>query len=272
MGKRRAIVTTLVVLLGIGGMVAGIFLLQERTNLRQRAAVEGGRATLSLDPAVGTYAVGQTIPMQVKFNTDGLAIKGIRVKLIYSGATPGVSVANGDIQLNNAIFGTTGWVCTTVEAAVAGQNVEVDIQCATTSLTGFSNNDDDLLATVNMRVDSVPLVNPFQVSFNPALSVFTALNNQDILGTPETVASFTISGTGGGGIAPTNTPTPTSTPTPTPTPTGVVSTPTPTPTGVVSTPTPTPIQELPDTGFSVPTLMGIGFGVLLLLGAMILAI
>lgn len=80
---------------------------------------------------------------------------------------------------------------------------------------------------------------------------------------------------------PTVTPTPTSTVTATPTPTPTA-TPTPTPTATpTSSPTSTPTQiarttstpeSLPAAGIATPTLLGIGLGAILLLGALLLAI
>ena len=54
MDKKRGIITALIVILGVTGMIAGVYLLQQRTNLRQKAAVEGGSATISLEPATNT--------------------------------------------------------------------------------------------------------------------------------------------------------------------------------------------------------------------------
>lgn len=80
---------------------------------------------------------------------------------------------------------------------------------------------------------------------------------------------------------PTATPAATATPTATPTPTGMA-TPTATPTGATATATPTsssiaqasPTVEpsLPDAGTSLPTIIGIGIGILLLIGSLLLAL
>ena len=279
MDKKRGIVTAMIVILGVIGMVVGVYLLQQRTNLRQKAAVEGGSATISFEPATNTYAVGQTIPLQIKFNTGDIAIKGVQVRLNYPvGENPAaVMVADADIVLNDTIFGTTGWVCSTVNSRVVQQKMEINIVCGSTSFSGHStNNQNQLLATVNMHVNSVPSVNPLQVTFVPSQTIFTDMDNNDILGIPQTVGNFTVSGSGGGGVTATNTPTPTRAATATLTPTSVLSPTarlTTTPTFITSlTVTPTPIQELPDTGFSAPTLIGIGFGALLLIGAMMLMV
>jgi cytoskeletal protein RodZ len=69
-----------------------------------------------------------------------------------------------------------------------------------------------------------------------------------------------------GGTSPTSTPTPTATATQT-------STPTPTTGGEISAVSPTPGgSALPDAGVSLPTLMGFAVGLLLILGALLLAI
>ena len=95
-----------------------------------------------------------------------------------------------------------------------------------------------------------------------------------------TSLAFNLSGT----PTPTPTATPTATPTgsPTATPTGTpgaTSTPTPVSTatpGPTSTPiagaTPTEEPALPDAGISFPTIFGIGLGIILLIGALLLAL
>lgn len=100
--------------------------------------------------------------------------------------------------------------------------------------------------------------------------------------TSSPTGSPTSSPTGSPTTAPTGTPTtaPTSTPTATATSTpgpGATDTPRPTATAttksIAAAPTSTPTQEkLPEAGLSLPTLTGIGAGILLILGALLLAL
>ena len=83
-----------------------------------------------------------------------------------------------------------------------------------------------------------------------------------------TAITFTLSG----GSTPTSTPTgsPTATPTSTPITGGGTATPTSTPIAGGGGATPTPDGELTDAGVSYPTIISVGFGILLILGSLLL--
>jgi len=116
-------------------------------------------------------------------------------------------------------------------------------------------------------VDRAPSVSPLVLRFDPAKSVITRKSdNEDILLIPASTGSFTIAGSQ---TQVTLTPTPSVRLTTTPTPTTKVSG-TPTPTRS-TTPTPTTAQ-LPDAGVSYPTLFGLGLGILVIVGAVLLAL
>jgi hypothetical protein len=171
------------------------------------------------------------------------------------------------------------WNCPTRNISAQSGSVFIDIACANLSASGYSSNADSLFATFNMKVERVPAVQPVTLRFDPSQSVITQkTDTQDILLIPTSTGEYTVAGA----VQPTATSVPTATPTRVP---GVTSTPTPTATPTVKTsvtPTPTKISvatptatgsaKLPDAGVSYPTIIGLGLGLLLIFGALILAL
>lgn len=277
MPAKKIVVALLIILVAIGGFVAGLVLLRQRQDIEDEAAVEGGQATVSISPQTGTYEVGDTIVVSVHFNPSNIAMSSVGVRLTYpfTGATPEVTVSSVEISPN--ILSSADWTCPTPgDPTLAGDSVIVDIACAAPGLSGgFIANTDTLLAIVNLYVER-PLstnINPLTVRFDAAESQITRWrDNQDILLIPQSTGSYTVSSTD---TPPPSTPTPTGIGDPgdlTATPTKVVTS---TPTTIVTTtgsPTPTTVETLPDAGVSYPTLMGIGAGIFILLAALVLAL
>ncbi len=306
MSTKKVILTLFIIIFAIGGFVAGLILLRQRQELREQASVPGGPARVFLTPETGNYNVGDTIRTSVYFNTDNIAISGIsvRIKYPFSGSTPEVSVSSIEVDPN--LISSGDWTCPTVSSSLEGQNVIIDIACANTSAFGYSTGNDTLFANIDLRVERVPALNPVILEFDPVHSIITSqAGNQDILGTPDSTGTYTI----GGGVTQTPTPTQsiTDTPTPTqsitdtPTPTqSITDTPTPTQ-SITDTPTPTsrltltptptrsltptptrvatpsatvtltPTPQIPDSGVSLPTLLGVGVGILSIVVAILLA-
>lgn len=271
---KKIIVSLVVIVVAIGGFVAGLLLLRQRQELREEAAVPGGQAEVSLFPETGTFDIGDTFPVSIYFNTANIAISGISVRLIYpySGTTPELVADN--IEINSTLLSSGDWTCPTRNVAAQGGTTNIDIACANISAAGFATNANTLLATFDFTVERVPAINPVVVRFDPSQSVITQKSDgQDILLIPTSTGTYTVSG-----AAPIATPTPTGvvTPTavatPTPTPTTTL---TPTPTSTVSatlSPTATTTPALPDAGVSYPTIIGITFGILLIVGSLLLAL
>lgn len=278
MPAKKIVVALLIILVAIGGFVAGLVLLRQRQDIEDEAAVEGGQATVSISPQTGTYEVGDTIAVSVHFNPSNIAISSVGVRMTYpfTGQTPEVTVSSVDI--NTSILSSADWTCPTPDdSRLDGTNIIMDIACANIGSGGFTTNTDMLLATVNLYVER-PLstnINPLTVRFDAGESKITRWrDNQDILLIPQSTGSYTVSSTD---VPPPSTPTPTGIGDPgdlTATPTKVVTS-TPTTTTVVTTtgsPTPTTVETLPDAGVSYPTLMGIGAGIFILLAALVLAL
>ena len=273
MPAKRTIAAVVVVLVAIGGFVAGLFLLRERQELREEASVPGGQAEVSLFPEVGDFDVGDTFPVSIFFNTANIASSGVSVLLTYpySGATP--EFVASDIEINSVLLSSGDWTCPTRNISAQSGSLEIEIGCANVSASGFATNADTLLATFNMTVERVPVIEPVVLRFDSSQSVITQKSDgQDILLVPTSTGEYLVAGE----TAPTATAVPTAAPTLAP---GVTSTPTPTltatpsPTSVTSaTPTATGAAQLPDAGVSYPTILGIGLGLFFIVGALILAI
>lgn len=271
---KKIVVSLLVIVVAIGGFVAGLILLRQRQELREQAAVPGGQAETSLFPETGTFDVGDTFPVSIYFNTANIAISGISVRLIYpySGATPEFVASN--IEINSVFLSSGDWTCPTRNVSAQAGTVNIDIACANISAAGFASSTDTLLATFDFTVERVPAIDPVIVRFDPSQSVITQKSDgQDVLLVPTSTGTYSVSG-----VAPTASPTPTTeagpTATSTPTPT-TTTTLTPTPTSTVSatlTPTATTTVTLPDAGVSHPTILGIGLGILVIIGSLLLAL
>ncbi|KKQ43185.1 MAG: hypothetical protein US60_C0006G0029 [Microgenomates group bacterium GW2011_GWC1_37_8] len=269
MTSRKILVAFLIILVAVGGFVAGLFLLRERQDLREEAAVPTGQAKVSIKPESGSFNVGDDVPMQIYFNPANIPISGVAVRLTYgfSGSSPEVSVSA--INVNATMLSTGDWTCPTQESRQEGSDVVIEIACANTSSAGFVANSDTLLADVTLKVNKAPSVSPFLVRFDPAESVITRKSdNSDILLIPTSTGSYSIAGSGVQ-VSPTVTPRVSISPTPT---TRVTAT----PTTRVPTASPTATtkggEQLPVAGVSYPTVFGIGLGILVIVGGVLLAL
>src|SRR3989344_6438172 len=227
MPAKKLLIAILIIIVAVGGFVAGLFLLQQRQEIREEAAVPGGQAEVSVSPATGNFNVGDTIDTSVSFNPANIAISGVAVRLSYpfSGATPEISVPS--IQISSALTSSGDWTCPTQTSTQQGSNVVIDIACANTSASGFTANNDILLANVKLQINREPATQPLVMRFDPALSVITRKSdNQDILLIPTSTGSYTV----GNFVEATSTPTlaPSGTVTPSP---KVTKTPTASPSG-----------------------------------------
>lgn len=273
MPVKKIIVAVLIILVAVGGFVAGLVLLQDNQELREEAAVPGGTATVSLEPATASYDVGDTFTSTVYFNPANVAISGVAVRLryAYNGAQPEVHTDGSMITINNSLLSSGDWTCPVKTVSEEGTEVVIDIACGNQSESGFVSNQDVKLADIEFEVNSEPASDPLTIRFDSAESIITdKASGQDILLIPSSTGSYTIGATSGptATTAPTqaaSSPTPTTQLTVTPSPTGTISA---TPTKVVTKGG----DELPDAGIGYPTMMGAGFGLLILMGAILLAL
>ena len=271
MTPRKIFVTVLIVLVAVGGFVAGLFLLRDRQEVREEAAVPGGQAKVSLKPESGSFNVGDSVNLEVYFNPANIPISGVAVRLTYpfSGDNPEVSVSS--IQVSQTLLTSGDWTCPTQESTQSGNNVVINIACANTSAPGFTSNSDTLLANVSLQVNRAPSVSPFVVRFDQVESIITRkTDNTDILLIPTSTGSYSIAGAGTQ-LSPTPTTKVTVTTTVTPT-TRLTTTPTRVPTATTTATPKGGTEELPDAGVGYPTMFGLGLGVLVIVGAILLVL
>lgn len=292
MSKKSVIASILGIVILAGGVVAGVMLVRQQQELREKAAVPGGQARVSLFPTSGSFNIGDNLPVSIYFNTSGVAISSVRLRLIYpfTGTSPEITAS--DIEINQIIEKSGNWNCPTKSITTEGQNIAIEVACANIGATGYATSSDMLLASFKLTVNKIPQTNPFTLRFDPSMSIITQKSNgQDILNIPDTetaTATFTVVIPSGPSPTPTKvlTPTPTKKPTATPTPTKaptatptikagltptVTTAATATPTKII-TPTPTLAAQLPDAGYVVPSYVGLGLGLVLIVSAILLAL
>ena len=279
MGKNlKTILAIIGLLLIVGGTAAAIILVRQRQEIRKKAAVEGGIATVSISPETASSDVGESLPVQIKFNTGGESISALSISLAYSytedeppltlvGAihldiydlvSDSFPEEEGDKRVFYCGFART-------ENNIEEKKFYIKIGCGTRTPEGYSSTTDTMLASFTLQAISVPSINPIIFEFDTEKSIITKKEPvEDILLIPTSRGSYTITGdgTGGqeempcdlvfnvGGIA-SPTPTSTSAPTATVTPTSTTA---PEPTATTAPqPTATPIPGATATPQPTPT-------------------
>ncbi|QQS39425.1 hypothetical protein IPM62_02325 [Candidatus Woesebacteria bacterium] len=269
MDPKKVAVTALVLVVGLGGIVSGALLLRRNTEIRDQAAVPGGRGSVKILPNSGSYNVSDNIPVSVYFNTDGVPVSGVSVRISYpfSGTTPEVTVSN--VVINPALTSNADWSCPTKNVAEVGGNINVDVACANLGAAGFSSTTDTLLASFNLTIARTPSALPFSVKVDPISTITQKSNGEDILASDATTtAVYTIGGT----VSPTTalSVTPTSAVKTTLTPTGKLTT---TPTKIpTATKAATGSAMLPDAGIATPTFAVMVVGLIAVFASLALAL
>lgn len=294
------------IILGVLGLIlvavaipVTIKLVQERQELRKKAAVEGGTAQFSLETTKDTLVVGEQLPVAIKIRTpttpNDKGITGIKATLNYtfSGANP-LTLTQADILTTPPSGLPSPWSYVRRDVATSGNKTTVLIEAIfpQPAETGYLEavNSAQTFATLNFTGAAAGTVT---LTFDTVKNeVRSKSGNLDILGLGLLSKTLTVTPIGGQ-PTPTPTPTPTGVLTPTPTPTGIPPAPTATPTPTVAptaTPTPTaggptatptpvlspsptasPPASLPVTATFSPTLIFTGLGILFLGAALLLA-
>ena len=209
-----------ILFLGVSIFLTAI-LVRQRQEIRKKASVPQGVATIRLSPETGTYAPDQSFPVSIYFNTAGISVSGIALRITYpyTGTSPELEASN--IQINPDLLLSGDWVCPVKTITPENGVVKIDIACVNTNIAGFSVSTDTLLASFNLQVRKIPATSPMVLNFDPELTVIKQKSNaQNILGNPTSSGIYNIGGTLPETTTPIpsgSTPTPTQTPTPTPT-------------------------------------------------------
>lgn len=265
---KKIALTLLVLLLLVGGIGAGVFLIRRQTEFREKAAPS---STLTLVPSKTNPNVDETFTVSANINTGTNQILAVEMHMTFDetkvealGASnstffPNPKNVGPSIDNNNGTITYTVYIDPGTAARQGQGTVGVftfkaksagNTTIALSSDTNVGANDSSGDLGTNVLTGSSPAVLTIQASTQPTA----------------TPTAAPTSGTGA-----------TSTPTKTPTPTtvGNVSAATNTPTGISSssfTNTPTPVTQLPDSGISIPTVFGFGIGALIVFGAIFLAL
>jgi len=210
----------------VGLVVVGILIGRMMTNQNQdnrgSASVEGGLAQVGITPTNRQLSPGESSNMTVTFNTNGVAISGIAVRLLYNytGAAPGLDADN----IRPSLDQDSGWMCPVKEVSTSGGTVYIDLGCISTNTAGFSTTNMTELFAFTLTAGDNPSSTPFTIMFDPVQTKITKKSDgQDAAATPASKATVSIVDTN-----PSSTPVPTVSPNPSTTPTPTL---TPAPTG-----------------------------------------
>jgi len=273
---KKLALTVLIIIILLVGIGAGVYLVRRQTEFREKAAPS---SSLSLIPSNGSPDVDDTFTVSANINTGANQVVATELHVTFDetkveavGATNGTfftnpktigpSIDNNNGTLSYTIYmdpGATprqgeGTVAVLTFKAKAAGNTTVALSSDTLVGAGSGGDPNDLGA--NVLTGTTPAVLTIASDNEPTATVTPTVSGP----TPTTVTSATS--------------TPTRTPTPTTVSSGTTSSPTNTltPTPLRTTANPTIAPELPDSGFSLPTVLGIGVGGFVILGALLLAL
>lgn len=276
MSKSKVVLVIIGSLVLIAGLVAGMFLVFQNQNIKEKAAPA---TSLSITPSSQNKAAGESFNFTVMMDTGGNQVAGVDVNLNFnpqvfqvSSVTSGSATANFS-QIRNSIDNSAGKIYYSVY---------------TVDQTKALNGTNLSILNVSAQVKSGVSPGSYNFTFDSDSTAFgLGESGQNVL-IGMTPGSIVIAAaTGQPTATPTATPTPTSgsgaTPTPTPT-----RTPTPTATsanglggGSLPTSTPVPLQTtsgqatqapIPVSGVSSTTIIGIVVGAFAVIGSLLLAL
>ncbi|MCA9389866.1 hypothetical protein KC571_00520 [candidate division WWE3 bacterium] len=203
-------------------------------------------ASLTIDPSTQTVAVDSIFTVEIRVNTDGTNVNTVAANLSFNSAdvTPQTIDQSGS------------FVSIWFENSIGSDEVRMTGSVPSPGVSG----DNLLFARVTFLANAA---NTTQIAFNDDSAIFRDSDNVDILtssvGSVVTITTEAV------------TPTPTGQGT-TPAPTSATTiTPGTSPTPGSGTGSPTP-SDLPDAGIVAPTVIFLGFGILLLIVAIILLV
>ncbi len=251
----------LIVLIFLGiSVFLGVYLLQQRTNVAEKAAPA---TAMYITPGSQSKSPGSTFTFSVDIDTSTNSVTGVDARLTFNPAvmqitslTQGAGATNLNQTITNTYDNTAGTISYAIftldgTKAIHGSNIEV--------------------LKVNAQVASGAAAGSYNIAFDPATAASASQEGQNVL-VSKSQGVLIVAAAGNN---PTATPTPTATATstsqatatPTPTATATDSGATATPVATQSTPLPIPV-----TGTEWPTYVGVAFGLLTIVGAIILAI
>lgn len=196
------------VLIVIFGVLVGMQLLQQPQDNRQKAAVAGGTAKLTIKPTSMGLNLNETKTVTVSVSTEGTTIDGITVRLVYPFSGAEAPLKPDAIKLTSTLEGQQVFNCLVKKAAAVGTQMQIDFGCVATN--GFTSSAYTDLFTFTLTGVKNFSSQPITISFD-ATATKISKSGQDIAAIPTGTLVVTMN-------APAATASPTPTPTPTPTP------------------------------------------------------
>ncbi len=280
MSKKLIVVLVVILIMGLG-IVAGVYLVQQQTGFREKAAPAStlGFSAGNLSPYVDDDVVvtatidtgtNQVIASELYINFDATKLELTSVSqgtFLPNAQDIGPNIDNTAGSLSYTLYLMPGSTPQTGQGSLAVLNFKAkaagnaQISYASNSIVGAVQEDGK-----NVLSSSTPLT--LNIRTQGALSPTPTQASS-----PTPTVGGGIGGDGGASPTPTITPTPTKTPTPTPTSSSSTSSGSSSDTGSANdTNALTGVQQLPDSGLPAPTLIFTGVGILILIGALIIAI
>ena len=261
--KKYILLILLFTIFIFGGLVAAFLLIPRYQYIREKAAIPGGVAKMFLTPESKSVEAGESFQANILFDTSGYKASGLTLRLLYpfEGDQPPISAS--DISYNTDLVTDGSWEFPYQKIYTSANNIIIELAGLNNTTEGYATQGQEVLATITFQANKPGTIT---VAFDEEKSVIADKTSAtDILVIPQSQGNYTVLGD------PT-TPTPEVSASPAATDSAI---PTATPaTGSGTTignasPTPSP---LPVTGFSTPTLFGIGVGFLLILGSLAIAL
>ena len=248
--KKRIIFSIFGVLVLIGGLAAGLILIQKNQDIREKAAPA---SSLSILPSSQIKNPGQSVNFSVKIDTGANNVTGVDIQIKFDPS----AIQIAQIQPASALSSFTNVIKNQIDNTAG----KAYFAAFTLNSSQALNGSFDILNISGTIPDSA-VNGSYQISFDPATSASASNEgvNVIIIMTP---GSVNVAASGGSG---TPTPAPTATATPT-----AAATATPTP---ISTATAASQSELPDdlpvSGISFPFILSAGLGIVVILGSFFL--
>lgn len=264
MNKSKIIWSSVGTLVLIGGIVAGILLVQKNQDIREKAAPS---TSLSITPGSQSKTPGQTFTQNVIMNTGENQVSGVQFEINFdpqaievASIQKGGGIASLDMEIKNEINNTTG---------------RISYSAFTLNSSNWVSGQGLSTLTINAKVKDSAGNGSYQTGFAATTAVSASGEGQNVV-TGKTPGTLAVTGsesnpTPTATAAATASPTPTATGTGNPTATPVI-TATAEPTGTTSSSVQSTPLPIPETGTSWPTYLGAGVGILIILASLALAL
>ena len=243
MNKTKIILAIIGVFVLIGGVVAGLMLVKNNQDIKEKAAPA---TVMYITPAAQSKAPESDFTFSINIDTSANAVTGVDIRINFdpkaiqiTSLQKGTGASNLDQTIANTFDNTTGSIAYAIftldgSKAISGSSIEI--------------------LKVNATVKPSASAGNYNLSFNPTTAASATQEGQNVL-ISKTPATLTV----------VTSPNPTAAPTATP-----IATPM---SGITPTTTPTasPIP-IPESGASWPSIAAGVLGILVIIGSLILAI